>query len=179
MHTEPMIVALDSEVHIAYRQLYVNGADAVWSMPDSFAGQANGLCGAAVAGELFLMTGIHTGFVPFVVEIHEHLPEVADEWQDIVEVSFRPASTVVSLTEWAGEDWYPLPLEIIDYRVRYCAYGMDEAKEKDSRFDDEPELDRYLLQFWPAPPAPDRVVRQDSSFAEYLHRVTRGQTMNE
>ena len=38
---------------------------------------------------------------------------------------------------------------------------------------DETDADRYLLQFWPAPPAPDRVVRQTSFRAAYWHREHR------
>lgn len=174
-----MIVALNSEVDIAYSQLYVESTGSIPSTPESFAGQVNGLCGAAVPGELFLITGISSGFVPFVVEIHEHRPDIGEEWQDIVEVSFRPASTDVSLLEWAGWFWYRLPLDIADYRVRYCAYGMDDAKMEMIRLDGEPEIDRYLLQFWSAPPTPDTVVRQGSRYAEYLHRFAREQATPE
>jgi hypothetical protein len=50
---------------------------------------------------------------------------------------------------------------------------MDDGQDQDGRFEDEPELDRYLLQFWPSPPAPDQVVRQTSECAAYWHGVTR------
>ena len=33
----------------------------------------------------------------------------------------------------------------------------------------EPAIDAYLLQFWPAPPAPDRVVKVTSKEAKYWH----------
>ncbi|MEU5099597.1 hypothetical protein [Streptomyces sp. NPDC020996] len=60
-----------------------------------------------------------------------------------------------------------------DYRVRYCAKGMDEARRQDTRSSDEPELDCYLLQFWPAPAAPDRVLKQTSAIAAYWHDYAR------
>ena len=39
--------------------------------------------------------------------------------------------------------------------------------------DDDPALDRYLLQLWQAPPAPDVVFRQTSEIAAYWHGVAR------
>ena len=41
--------------------------------------------------------------------------------------------------------------------------------------DDEPLVDRYLLQFWPAPAAPDRIIRQTSASAAYWHDFARTQ----
>ena len=35
--------------------------------------------------------------------------------------------------------------------------------------------DRYLLQLWPAEPAPDAVVREGSEIAAYWHGVARGE----
>jgi hypothetical protein len=49
---------------------------------------------------------------------------------------------------------------------------MDAGRDLDTSVDDKP-LDNYLLQFWPASPAPDRVVRQSSLIAEYWHTVAR------
>jgi hypothetical protein len=41
---------------------------------------------------------------------------------------------------------------------------------------DEGELapDRYLLQLWPAPAAPDEIEKETSAVAGYWHRVARG-----
>lgn len=36
-------------------------------LEETFAGQVNGLCGAAVAGSLFLTFGLHTGAEPVSV----------------------------------------------------------------------------------------------------------------
>jgi hypothetical protein len=52
---------------------------------------------------------------------------------------------------------------------------MDEARELDTRMEDDPEADHYLLQFWPAPPEPDRVVKQTSETAAYWHEFAREQ----
>ncbi|WP_433733954.1 hypothetical protein ACQP0C_17585 [Nocardia sp. CA-129566] len=79
--------------------------------------------------------------------------------------------------QWAGEASWELDLKEIDYRVRYCAQGMDQARQKDTRLDDEPLLDRYLLQFWPALPEPDRVVRQTSEIAASWHDHARRRSL--
>lgn len=167
---------LDGEVGVSYGQIYVESAPGSPTprMYEAFAGQSSGLCGAAVPGALFLRTGLHTGDVGFTVEVCGQAPSLDPAWEDVVEVSFYPVSDQSFLVEWAGEDSWELDLkEGLDYRVRYCAQGMDKAREKDVRLDDEPVVDRYLLQFWPAPPEPDRVVRQTSQNAACAHDYAR------
>ncbi len=158
-------------------QIYVDSGHGINPrMDEAFAGQRAGLCGAAVPGALFLCTGLHTGAVGFTVEVHHQQPPLDPAWEDVVEVSFHPVSEHSFLTQWAGEASWELDLqEGTDYRVRYCAQGMDQAREQDVRLDDEPLLDRYLLQFWPAPPEPDRIVRQSSQVAAYDHDYARRQ----
>jgi hypothetical protein len=46
---------------------------------------------------------------------------------------------------------------------------MEEGRELDTRMEEDPEADRYLLQFWPAPMGADRVVKQTSEIAAYWH----------
>ncbi|MEV3972938.1 hypothetical protein AB0K68_33190 [Streptomyces sp. NPDC050698] len=166
---------VDGEVHVHYGQIYVESDpdDFGPSLAEAFAGQSAGLCGAATPGALWLNTGLHTGAVGFTVEVHESAPPLDSSWEDVVEVSFRPASADTALVEWGGGDAWPLGLEETDYRVRYCAAGMDRAGERDTRLHDEPQLDRYLLQFWPAPPERDRVLRQRSRSAAYWHDYAR------
>lgn len=168
---------VDGEVHVHYSQIYVESdPDSVGpGLAETFAGQTSGLCGAAVPGALHLTTGLHTGNVGFTVEVHDQAPPLDPAWEDVVEVSFRPLSAESVLVEWAGEDAWELDLEEVDYRVRYCANGMDAAREQDTRMDDEPQLDSYLLQFWPAPPRPDEVIRQTSQLAAYWHDYARRQ----
>jgi hypothetical protein len=168
-----MRTLLDGEVDVHYWQMYVeSGPVGIPDLQGAFAGQANGICGAAVPHSLFLITGLHTGTVGFRIELHEVPPWLDEEWEDVVEVSFRAATTEVALLDWDGEG-HPLDLEPTDYRVRYSASGMDEAREQDTRLEDEPALDRYLLQFWPAPPAADRVIKQTSEAAKFEHRHAR------
>jgi hypothetical protein len=168
---------VEGEVHVHYGQIYVESDPDSFGpgLAEAFAGQRAGLCGAATPGALWLTTGLHTGNVGFTIEVHDRAPSLDVVWEDVVEVSFRPVSAVSSLVEWAGEDSWELGLERTDYRVRYCARGMDAARAEDTRLSGEPQLDCYLLQFWPAPPAPDRVLRQTSAVAAYWHDYARRQ----
>ncbi len=59
--------------------------------------------------------------------------------------------------------------------MRYSGSRMDAGRERDTRFDGEPALDRCPLQFWLAPLAPDIVVRQGSAIAGYWHGFARVQ----
>ncbi|WP_308342314.1 hypothetical protein [Streptomyces sp. MW-W600-10] len=162
-------------MHVHYRQIHVESdpGSAIPDLSEAFAGQRGGLCGAAVPGVLWLITGLHTGNVGFVVEVHDEDPPLDPIWEDVVEVSFRPVSERSSLVQWAGEAAWDLNLDQTDYRVRYCARGMDEGRELDTRVAGKPQADSYLLQFWPAPPCADRVVRQTSRNAAYWHRYAR------
>jgi len=136
-----------------------------------YAGQENGICGAAVPGLLELTVGTHTGWVPFRVELHAARPDVDDAWEEIVEVSFRPGRADVHLLGLDGDTPHRLALPPGDYRVRYHVRGIDEA-------DHGPENpEAYLLQFWPAPPAPDRIVRRTSPRAAYWHHARRGRPL--
>lgn len=166
------LMAGNAWVH--YGQIYVQSGTDLPELSECFGGQENGLCGGAVPGYLFLITGLHTGAVGFTVELHDERPPLDATWEDIVEVSFRPAGAA-SLVGWGGQQTWSLDLIETDYRARYCAMGMDQGHAKDCRADNEPEVDRYLLQFWPGPPAPDRVVKQTSEMGVYWHGFVRQQ----
>lgn len=171
-----MRTIIEGEVHVHYGQIYVVGEPDFFNpeLYEAFAGQESGLCGAAVPGALWLTTGLHTGHVGFTVEVHDQPPPLDPAWEEVVEVSFHPDSARSALMEWAGSAMWELGLDEVDYRVRYCAHGMDQAREKDTRTDG-PQLDRYLLQFWPAPTGPDRVLKQTASIAQYWHDFARKQ----
>ena len=169
-----MRTVVHGDLPVHYGQLYVHsegGEQFEGDLTACFAGQRNGLCGAAVRGTLFLLTGLHTGDVGFTAEVHETEPPDAGD-EDVVEASFRVAGRAMLVT-WGGEDWWDLELAPGDYRVRYGASGMDAGREQETRLGDEPERDRYLLQFWPAPPSPDAVIRQLSAAAAYWHGFAR------
>jgi hypothetical protein len=158
---------------VSYAQIYVESSDdPMPELSECFAGQQNGLCGAAVPGVLWLITGLHTGEVDFAVELHDEEPPLDDTWEDVVEATYRPRGDV-ALNGWGGEGHWPLALVPVDYRVRYSAWGMDAGHQAAPPMDDEPLVDRYLLQFWPAPAEPDRVLKQTSAQAAYWHGFAR------
>ncbi|MFE0177749.1 hypothetical protein ACFWZ2_36110 [Streptomyces sp. NPDC059002] len=165
------------DVHVSYSQLYVVSDPDGWGDTpyDPRAGQTTGLCGAAVPGYLFLTTGLHTGPVGCTVELHDTEPALDESWEEIAEVSFRPVSDGVTLELWGGDGSFPLGLGMDDFRVRHSVSGMDEARERELECLDGLVIERHLLQFWPAPPARDRLIKQTSRSAAYWHGVARKQ----
>ncbi|MEV6757101.1 hypothetical protein [Streptomyces sp. NPDC051214] len=171
-----MLTVYDGELRVSYRQFYVESRPEVFDGPlsDSRAGQNNGLCGAAVPGHLFLTTGLHTGRVGLTVEVHESEPTLDEAWEDIVEAPFHPASTAAVLTPWGEAPLCTVELNVVPHRVRYGASAMDLTVDQElSVLDGGSIIDRYLLQFWPAPPAPDEVIKQTSRSAAYWHTCAR------
>jgi len=170
-------ILFDGTVCLAYAQMYVTSTDGP-VMEEAFAGQSNGLCGAAVDGALFLMTGTHTGFVRFAVEWHDTEPLPAGgEWEEVVEASFTPRRDDVRLLEWDGASTHSLDLGRaagVAHRVRYCASGLARRREDVGGAYADVAEDRYLLVFWPDPELrPDAVLRQTDDRAASLHRWAR------
>ncbi|WP_199547043.1 hypothetical protein, partial [Streptomyces sp. N35] len=167
----------DGELSVSHSQFYVE------SRPDSggrervdpLAGQSNGLCGAAVPGYLIMTTGLHTGRVGLKVEVHEAEPPLVEEpWEEIVEASFRPVSSDTAIFPWGDGRLCSLDLPLVDHRVRYCGLGMELSWDDETAvLEGGPPVDHYLLQFWPAPPAPDRVIKQTTRSADHWHQYAR------
>lgn len=166
-----MKVLASGEVHVDYGQVFVESGGDQCDLYGAFAGQEGvGLCGVAVDGTLFLLTGLRIGYVRFTVELHDSRPALDETWEEIVEAPFRPVSEETKLRQWNGDASWELGLEKRDYRVRYSATDMDAGRGKDVREDDEPQTDdRYLLQLWPAPPEPARLLKQTSRTAASWH----------
>ncbi|MGZ0149489.1 hypothetical protein ACXJJ3_20665 [Kribbella sp. WER1] len=168
-----MRTLMSGRAWVSYAQIYVESGAEWADLDECFAGQRNGLCGAATPGTLWLITGMHTGEVGFTVELHDTMPAVEYDAEDVVEASYRPIEAA-QLVSWSGTGAWALELEPgVDYRVRYSAWGMDAGHQGAPPMDGEPPVDRYLLQFWPAPPAPERVVKQTSGQAAYWHQAVR------
>jgi hypothetical protein len=165
------------ELPVCYKQFYVESRAAehrAGHLRDPRAGQRNGLCGAGVPGHLFLTTGLHTGRVGLTVEVHDAAPPLDDQWEEVVEVSFLPASSSTVVLPWGEGPLCDVDLSVTDYRVRYCGRGLDHTPDDELAVLDGGEpFDHYLLQFWPAPPGEDRIVRQTSQSAAYWHDVAR------
>lgn len=167
-----MTVLLDINVHVHYGFLWFTAVDNAVPAGNPRAGQANGLCGAAIPGTLGMVTGLHTGSVPVRIEALDVAPVLDDTWEEIVEVSFHAPDRSYLLA--AFEEFHDVSLPYAgDLRARWSARGMDAAREADARLQDEPPPHAYLLQLWPAAPAPGAVLRQTSAAAAYWHGVAR------
>jgi hypothetical protein len=159
-------------VHYGFVNLSPAGGDNFPDLTDARAGQQNGLCGAAVPGALSMVTGLHTGRVPFRVEWHDAAPPLDGDWEEAVEVPFHPAGPDLTLSSF--QDFYELRLPAAGgLRARFCAAGMDAANEADNISDDENTIDSYLLALWPAPAEPESILRETSEIAAYWHGVAR------
>ena len=169
-----MARVFDGLLWVHYGQAYVESSN---SQPiyleDAFQGQTNGLCGAALPGALFLITGLHTGRVGFTVDVLDTPPPLDNIWEEIVEVAFTPRLEKATLTDWNASHVCDIPLQKKNYRVRYCACNMDLGKEVNTILESEPTVDFYSLTFWLADPVLDVVVKQTSRQAAYWHNWVR------
>lgn len=162
------------DVWVSYGQFYAtDGGFDTPLLEGAFHGQTNGLCGARTGRSLFCITGLHTGTVPVEVQILDAPPTLEPEWEDAVEVSMQLTGTELIVQGW-GDDGHTVAVPAPGtYRVRYCAAGMDAGRDQDTTVGDEPAPDRYRLQCWPAPAAPDAILRTTSENAAYWHGAVR------
>ena len=167
-------VLFDDLVPVHYGYIYLSASDEVGDdLIEARLGQNNGLCGARTPHQVSLVTGLHTGEVPLLVQWHPSEPPIDESWEDVVEVSAEFTQTDVLLSSF--EDAFGLELPVPGWhRVRYCAKGMDEGRELDTPDEDEVAPDQYLLQMWPASPGADEVKILGSRNAEYWHGVAMG-----
>lgn len=134
-----------------------------------FAGQVNGLAGAASGTGLYLPLGRRSGGSQVYVVLHERPPVVnVDEWEDIVEVSVViPGGVPVGWSSWGTESSGLLAIPAGPYRVRVSARGRDAGHENELAVE---IVDCYLVEFWPAEPVPDAILRTVSRNALGCHR---------
>ncbi|MFE6736021.1 hypothetical protein [Microbacterium sp. NPDC057650] len=164
-----MQVVFDGSVWTSYAQAALTTGELEPPLPDdAFRGQSNGLCGAAVDGTLFLITGTHTGQVPIRVSLHDEAPDLGD-WEEIVEASLLPASGTAALAGWAENPAVRFAVPEPSYRARWNATGMDAGHQQDVADEADPAPDSYELMLWPAPAAPDAILRRTSAQASYWH----------
>lgn len=153
-------------VHYGFVQIYAERDD--WPEPEvPFQGQTNGLLGGAHNGFLTMTTGLHTGDVPVRVVLRDAEPPLGD-WEDVVEVSFRPNAEDLWVT--AFDDGEEIQLPVATYRARWSAINMDAGNNHGVPTPDDPTLDRYELSLWPEEhPRPDAILRRTSQTAAYWH----------
>ena len=134
-----------------------------------FDGQTNGLVGAADPGGVYINLARRSGGSPVTIILRDASPQIDEQWQDVVEVSFTlPAGRQVGWYSWAGQSGGQLDvIPAGSYRMRVSARGRDEGQQ--GEFAQTP-VDFYLIELWPAAPAPDTIVRVGSEDGTYWHR---------
>ena len=141
-----------------------------------FAGQANGLVGAADPHGVYIGLARRSGGSRIRIVLYATAaPQAADEasWEDIVEVSTTvPDDDVTEWATWGSASDGALPgLQAGDYRVRVSARGRDAADRDELRGE---ETDSYLVELWPAPWAPDSIIRTTTANAARWHETWGG-----
>lgn len=173
VHTPAVQPIFDGTLFVHYGFVWLS-SHAEGDGPDIEAtrgGQVNGLLGAAEPGILSLVTATHTGDVRIRVESHVTEPVAGDSWDDVVEASFEARGAEMWMSTFDDGAGFELPAPG-SYRVRLSCAGWD-AAQSPTLDDDAAPPDHYLLQFWPAPPAADMIVRSRSEGAQYWHGVAR------
>jgi hypothetical protein len=176
------IVLLDDVVHTDYGQF-----DLAWTEDGGFdgdadkyfAGQANGLVGAADPGGVYLNLARRSGGSHVRITLLPSAPPLQPvEYDDVVEVSVRiPVGAEPRWMTWAGETGGPLTgFAPGDYRARVSTKGRDAGA--DGEFADG-VVDDYVVEFWAAREAPDEILRVGSENAQYWHREWGGRRQGE
>jgi hypothetical protein len=165
-------VLMDEVVETDYGQFdLVWGEDGEFDGDDdrSFAGQVNGLVGAANPDGLYISLARRSGGSQVRIVLHDtEPPEAEDTWEDVVEVSVVvPPDADAGWTSWGGDSGGDLALPAGCYRVRVSARGRDAGQEDEFA---DGIVDHYLVEFWTAPTAPDAILRVGSDSARYWHK---------
>ena len=162
-------VILDQTINTDYGQFSLEWGENLWDgdVDRFFAGQQNGWVAAAVPDVAHVVLARRSGGSSVRVELGTDEPVLESSWEDVVEVTIVIADGAsVRWAAWGGMDGAPLAIPGGTYRLRVNARGRDAG----SAGEFEPEVvDFYLLQLWPAPAAPDAVIRVGSADATYWH----------
>ncbi len=135
----------------------------------SFAGQLNGLVGAAQPDGVYCNLGRRSGGSRVQIDLLDAEPPLLDDaFDDVVEVSVTvPPGTTPIWQTWAGEQSGELVgLGPGDFRMRVSARGRDAGKANES-IDDV--VDTYVIELWPASRGEDEILRVGSDNARYWH----------
>lgn len=158
---------ITAKIAIEYGQFYLMPKSRVEiDIHTAMAGQENSICGAGDEGALVFLTASQAGLVPVSLVVLDHEPEIADQWQDIVEVSLQVTSSRNVLREWGGGKSYAVALPADTYRVRYLCRNCDSALNNSfaQSGPGESAPDEYRIEMWPSPLSKDRVVKVGSNF---------------
>lgn len=166
------IVLLDEVVRTAYGSFTLTETGEIFDVDADrfFADQANGWVGAAVGGVVHVALARWGGGSAVRIELIDAAPPMGDA-EDIVEVSVTVTAETMGWETWSGEQAGRFPLAPGTYRLRVSAWGRDVGAAEEFA---EGIVDRYLLQFWPAPVEQDAILRVESENAAYWNRAWGG-----
>ncbi|RZU72175.1 hypothetical protein EV384_0519 [Micromonospora kangleipakensis] len=162
---------LNQVVYTDYGQLTLEWGEEIWDGDADrfFKDQQNGLVGAAVSGNVVILLARRSGGSAVRIVLKASEPRANADWEDVLEASFDlPPGRVMRWSTWAGESGGSLAVPPGQYRLRASAVGRDAGVQNE--FADE-VADRYLLELWPAPAAPDAVLRVGSDDARRWHQT--------
>lgn len=161
-------VVLDDVVRTSYGSFTLsdNGTMFDGDADRFFADQANGWVAAAVAGVVHVVLARWGGGSGIRIETLDAAPAPTDA-EDVVEVGVVATNGTMTWESWGAEEVGAFSLPAGSYRLRVSAWGRD-AGAADEFADGV--VDRYLLQFWPAPLESDVIVRSASENAGYWNR---------
>ncbi|MGH1461113.1 MAG: hypothetical protein ACRBB6_03665 [Neptuniibacter sp.] len=170
-------------IFVSYSQFYIECEDPDDSLLPSnpFHKQQNGLCGASQNERLFFTAAPKDSLISLDVELLEEEPLLDDNFDEVVEVSFKRGAENILLCEWAHEEEHPLDIPEGEYRVRYNIKGFDldyDYENMEEPGDDDEllpplESQKYLIQFWPSPFRGDKIIKKSSDSAAYWHNVAK------
>ncbi len=158
---------------VAYGQFYIllsNDFDG--DMESCFAEQNNGICGTANSDVVFFITGLHTGNIHLELEVLDSAPPLDDEFEEIVEASFRISQDFSILVDWNNNLSFPLNLKDGEYRARYSAKNMGLAE--DSGDFEAGNIELYQVEIWPSAHHEDKILKVTSERAKYWHEEVAG-----
>jgi len=118
--------------------------------------------------EVRVTSGTHTGDVPLITEAHDSEPPDEAGWEDVAEASVSVPTGELRVLE----SQMPLFGNLAssgpgDYRVRVLAnHRGDERAGRGSH-------DAYLVQVWPAPRTPEKLVRLCQESRHHLEALRR------
>ena len=155
-------------VPVSEHMFYLADVGSVLGPPLTF---DNGLA-CVRPGGIVVFTGISSGPVLVAVDARDTPPESLDigDWEEVVEISTHaPVGRMV--VSGVFSDAPPLPVLTTagpgDYRVRLHARGRDSAVDLGVT---EPTED-YLVIAWPAPPAPEAIMKRSDQYGAGLRRL--------
>jgi hypothetical protein len=164
-------VLLDQVIQTDYGQFDLGWADEFGFDGDFarvFAGQVNGLAGAAHPDGVYLNLARRSGGSALRIVLADSEPKVDETYQDVVEVSISiPSDAEVRWMSWAAGSYGLLDIPGGTYRMRVSARDRDLGRA--GEFEEHP-VDSYLVELWPGPIELDAIVRVGSDDAKYWHR---------